>query len=173
MCHLSEAARCLLFPPDRWWCHGCGAADCSDSDIPLLLPELRIGFYCARKHTETESGEKIVRLSFGSISWIFFWCVQRVNQRLLNQWPSLLALGPGPTMKVFEFMTAGLWVIKSFGLHASGTHTTNISLDSLVEEKYGSRQKVLPDLYPLHSAPLISRSAWSPSHPPSFLLLSS
>lgn len=71
MCHLSEAAQCLLFPPGRWWCHGCEAADCSDSDIPLLLPELRIDFYCARKHRETESEEKIVRLSFGSISWIF------------------------------------------------------------------------------------------------------
>lgn len=171
MFHLSEAARCLLFPPGRWWCHGCEAADCSDSDIPLLLPELRIGFYCAHKDTETESEEKSDYPSVQSVG--FFWRVQRVNQRLLNQWPSLLALGPGPTMKVFEFVTAWLWVIKSFGLRTSGTHTTNIPLDSLVEEKYGSRQKVLPDLYPLHSAPLISRSAWSPSHLPSFLLLSS
>lgn len=63
-------------------------------------------------------------------------------------------------------MAAPLWLMKSFGSHTSGRRGT----DSLVQEEYDSRQKDLPDLYPLHSAPLISRSAQSPSHLLSFLL---
>lgn len=66
---------------------------------------LRIGFYCAHKDTETESEEKIVRLSFGSISWIFLVSAESESETI-KLVTLFLALGPGPTMKVFEFVTA-------------------------------------------------------------------